>query len=212
MSGLGKIADSYAAQREREWRQRGSSTRDVLLSRTTGMDPRDIAAFREFSSARRLLIVIRCPKPQARLWHGSFPAKSWATKTKTDEFGLVTSGSGHIMVSDYDLMSLWRVSGKAYRKVVVTAATPGADRGAFSPEARDLIRALNGQLISKIQHGCQDDWQSPKNPGVKDEDRFAAAEQGNFHVLVDRSACARFYAEHGLGWPYGPSGRFLVGL
>ena len=67
---------------------------------------------------------------------------------------------------------------------------------------------LNGRLVSKIQHGCQDDYHSAKNPGVKSSDHFSAFQVGLATHLPGPSACAAFYVERGISWPYDPSGKY----
>jgi len=208
MSGLGKIFDAVAHAKENEWRRAGTSPENIAFARSTGMDARDIATLRLFASQERILIAVRCPKATARAWHGAFGAKTGATKAKSGDSGLAVGKSGRIMVSDYDLMSVWKQAGAGFTRIPVTAMEPGAKRGRWSPEATRLIRALNGRLITRIQHGCQDDWQSADNPGVKDTDRFAATNQGAFQFLSSPSACAAYYRDHGLDWPYDSSGSY----
>jgi hypothetical protein len=182
------------------------------------MHPGDIGVFRQFS-ARGLLFVVRCPKVTARVWHGALPPKRMVTKDKTGTSGVVVikpkkDESGKVVapaqmwVSDYDLMSVWRKVGSAYTKVFMSAAK-GADRGPWAPEATQLALELNLRLVSRLQHGCQDDYHSSKNPGVKPGDHFAAFVDGTARHLANMSACSSFYKECGLKWSYGPRGEFL---
>ncbi|HRD66404.1 MAG TPA: hypothetical protein PKY50_09640 [Candidatus Competibacter sp.] len=194
-------------RRENEWRRAGVSEMDIAFSRLSGMDARDVQTFREISSQYGLLIVVRCPKVAARAWHGLVPPKPWAMKQKTGTSGLAVGESGEIRVSDYDLMSIWRKGADGFEKLFMSAAG-GAPRGRWTQEAQVLAVELNRRLVSRIQHGCQDDFESPKNPGVKSSDHFAAFRLGQAVHLADPSLCARYYAQAGLHWPYDADGHF----
>lgn len=195
-------------RRESEWRRAGIPEMDIVFSRQSGMDGRDVRTLREISMQRSLLIVVRCPKVTARAWHGLVPPKPWAMKQKTGTSGLAVSDSGDIRVSDYDLMSVWRKGEQGFVKLFMSA-TGGAPRGRWSAEAQQLAVELNGRLVSRIQHGCQDDFESPNNPGVKSSDHFAAFRLGQATHLADPTLCAQYYAQAGLPWPYDPAGRFI---
>jgi hypothetical protein len=207
MSNLrGTIQESIEYKREEEWRKAGVSEPDIVCSRATGMDARDIRTLREFSN-RELLFVVRCPKTAARALHGLFPPKVIAEKGKTGSSGLVVSKMGSIFVSDYDLMSVWGGSGVDWQKIFISAAG-GLPRGTWSREATLLVRELNQSLVSRLQHGCQDDFQSRDNPGVKASDHFAGFVQGVVEPLPTPQACAKFYAQHQLPWVYDADGRY----
>ena len=179
---------------------------DILFSRLSGMDAADVQVFRDVS-LEGFVFVVRCPKVTARAWHGVLPPKNVATKEKTGSSGVVVTNRGRMMVSDYDLMCVWRRAGAGWEKVFMSAAD-GAARGRWSPEAVKLAVSLNRRLVSRIQHGCQDDFHSPNNPGVKRDDHFAAFRAGAAEHLPDPDACARFYRVNGLAWPYDLAGRF----
>ncbi|HSW03332.1 hypothetical protein [Aquabacterium sp.] len=200
------IQESIEAQREQEWRRLGVAEADIAGSRSTGIDARDITTLRKFSLAG-MLLVLRCPKVTARAHHGIFPPKLMAVKEKTGSSGLVVNQHGDILVSDYDLMSVWRQAGAGWQKVFISAAN-GASRGAWSAEATLLVRSLNQQLVSRLQHGCQDDFQSALNPGVKPGDHFAAFRHGALQHLPQPAACRAFYVQQRLHWPYDPGGHF----
>lgn len=200
------IQEHLEYKREEEWRREGVPEADIEFSRLSGMDAGDVLAFREFTT-RGLLIVVRCPKVTARAHHGVFRPKRWATKQKTGSSGLAVTET-KIFVSDYDLMSVWQSGLKGYEKVFVSAEG-GAPHGRWIPQARRLIRELNTHLVSRIQHGCQDDYDSPKNPGVKAGDHFAVFQAGSAEHLPDYLACSRYYNKFGLAWPYDDSGKYL---
>jgi hypothetical protein len=202
----GSIQESIEFKREEEWRKIGVPEPDIVCSRVTGMDARDIRTFREFSK-RALLFVIRCPKNAARALHGVFPPKVVAVKEKTGSSALVVSKTGRIFVSDYDLMSVWRQSGAGWQKIFISAAN-GLPRGRWSHEATLLVRELNHSLVSRLQHGCQDDFQSRQNPGVKSLDHFAAFVRGAVRPLPTTQACGEFYTQHRLTWVYDAGGNY----
>ena len=203
---MGTIQESFEDQREQEWRQASVPEQDILFSRRSGIDARDIGTLRGFS-ARRLIIIVRNPKVTARAWHGLLPPKNIATKAKTGSSGVVITSDQRMFVSDYDLMSVWRSAAGPPEKLFISAAN-GASRGKWSQEAVALVVELNRRLVSKIQHGCQDDYQSASNPGVNPGDHFSAFDKGLATHLPSPSACAAFYANQQIAWPYDPSGKY----
>lgn len=221
-------------QREGEWRKAGVPEQDIVFSRLCGMDARDVRVFRE-TTARDLLIVVRCPKTTARPWHGVLPPKPQREKDPSGTSGVLVTvpvrsrtpdehapgvperGAAEkertqprLYVSDYDLMSAWHWTPSAFVKIAMTAVN-GKDRGAWTPEAVRLAKTLNERLVSRIQHGTQDDWHSVKNRGVKPGDNFAAFKLGIANYLVDVAACEAYYRDHGLKWPYGSDGKLVLG-
>lgn len=193
---------------------------DIHMSRLTGMSPADIEHFRIFTIREALLVVVRCPKRQARYHQGRVPAKPLVVKQKSNEDGLVHMPDGSLRVSDYDLMCVYRLAGPgSYEKIFFSGVDPTNPRSALAAEAKDLIRKLNSSvgLQSKIQHGAQDDFNNPKNPGVKPAggqgrpDRFAAFNLGTVTYLAEPSAAKAYYAKHGLLWPYDASGKHTGG-
>lgn len=230
------LHDELAHQREMQWEREGVASADIALARTTGIDARDIDVLRR-CSRQGWLLVVRCPKPGAYAYHGLFPPKKFDVLTKSGPSGLVVAtttkselrrqpplspqdlqalqaqryanASGPIMVSDYDLMCIWQIARDGWRKLPVSAPG-GRARGPYSPEATALLRRLNMELVSRLQHGCQDDFLSPSNPGVKPGDHFAAFHSGRVEVLAHPQACAQFYQRMGLPWPYDAGGRLRL--
>jgi hypothetical protein len=201
------IQESIEFKREQEWRKAGATECDITTSRLTGMDARDIRVFRQFSETG-YLFIIRCPKVAARAMHGLFPPKPLAVKQKTGSSGVVVTERGAMQVSDYDLMSVWKTSGAgAWEKIFMSAAN-GAPRGPWTAEARDLVRNLNTRLVSRLQHGCQDDFHSAKNPGIKSSDHFALFERGACQPIASAEYCARAYAARGMAWVYSANGLY----
>jgi hypothetical protein len=203
---------ALAAQKARLALETGASERDVDLAIASGFDPRDVHTIRSYSETKSLLLVFRCPKASARPWHGEYAPKVGAVATKSDASGRAAH-KGRIYVSDYDLMSVWRVSGpltgRSYQKIFVTALQRGAKRGAWSAEARDTVRGLNASgMVSRIQHGAQDDWASSSNRGIDASDRFLAFEVGQAWYLPSAADCERFYRSRALRWPYAKDGSY----
>jgi hypothetical protein len=190
----------------------GAAGSDIDLAIASGFDPRDVHTIRDYADAKSLLLVFRCPKASARPWHGEYAAKPASVSAKSDATGRASKG-GRIFVSDYDLMSVWRVTGaitsRSYQKIFVTALKRGAKRGPWSEEATLTVRGLNASgMVSRIQHGAQDDWANPENRGVTDDDRFIAFECGAAWFMGSAGACAQFYRSRGLRWPYDAAGRY----
>lgn len=198
--------------RETEARRKGVSEADIRDSRICGMDARDIANLRAFTNAANLLVVFRCPKQTARAWHGLLPAKSWkASKegVKSGPSGTAVGGDGRIYVSDYDMMSVWRASGTGgFDKIFMSGIDAKNPRSRFTVEATALLRRMNKLLVTKVQHGAQDDWHSPGNRGVKEDDCFAVFITGAFAFMPNPATMKQFYETHGLHWPYDGNGRF----
>lgn len=203
-----KIQEAMEWQRETEALYAGVPQRDITLSRLCGIDARDVRTFREFS-AKGFLIVVRCPKVTARAWHGLIPPKPISLKEKSGSSGVAVQGHGEMLVSDYDLMSVWRREGAGWRKVFLSAAD-GASRGRYPAEGTAILKELNQTLVSRIQHGCQDDYCSPKNPGVKMTDHFAAFCNGAGEHYANSVTCKAFYERNQLVWLYGPTGAYLL--
>lgn len=206
----GGIADR-ALVKEHDAKGEGATGLDIALSRESGFDACDVMNLRQFCAKNSLLMVFRCPKRAARAFHGDLPAKTWATKEKTNETATVYNDNGVLMVSDYDLMSIWRFAGPGYQKIYVSSiAAPGAARGPLLEEAHAILTAMNSFLLTKIQHGCQDDFQSiTKNPGVKMADHFLAFRLSEGVYLRNPIYCENFYRAHGLFWPYGLQGKYV---
>jgi hypothetical protein len=215
-------------QREKEWRRAGVDENDIRDSSILGMHPVDVRVFRDHS-LRGYLFIIRLPKLTARVWHGFFPPKIMAVKAKTGDAGVVVTNErvdrndnkveyedskGNIIekramafVSDYDMMSVWRKEGSAWRKIFISAAG-GRTRGNWQAEAKTLVRSLNQMLVSRLQHGCQDDYHSSKNPGVKNGDRFGFFLEGKIFVCGTINSCAKAYEDLKLDWPYDMHGTY----
>lgn len=219
MITLGEI---MAIARDQEARAGGVAEKDIELGRKAGMLPADVAALRAFTTqAPGFCFVVRCPKAAAYAWQGLLPAKIGAVSKKTGDSGVVSihkvrrDGNGAPLfrngepiidaaayVSDYDFMGIWQRWGGAWQRVRVTAAD-GAKRGSYGAEASQLLRRLNRTLVTKIQHGCQDDWVSSSNRGVDAKDPFAGFIGGEGKFLQGAAACRAFYASKGLGtFPY----------
>jgi hypothetical protein len=200
------IQESVEYQRELQWRRDGVPDALIRLSRQSGMDAADMQVF-EAMSRRGWLIIVRCPKPEARAWHGVFGPKTGAMSVKSGSSGLVVTAR-RIMVSDYDLMSVWQRVEVQWQKLFI-APEGGAKQGPLTPQAHAFMLEANRQLRSPLQHGCQDDFLSPLNRGVKAGDTFIAFLSGQSELLRDPAACTAFYRTHQLAWPYDGAGRLV---
>ncbi|WP_431284272.1 hypothetical protein ACQW02_05520 [Humitalea sp. 24SJ18S-53] len=214
------IADIMVANRLRGAAAAGVSAADINFAQSTDMAPEDVAALRATTRAHGLCIILRCPKKGAVAFHGVFRPKRWAdghdSQGNTVKSGLSGIGihpeGGNIFVSDYDMMSLWvAAGGGGYRKIFCSSTVPGRDRGHWPREALETVRRLNAGLISPLQHGAQDDFTPAVNhphPGVSRDGRFAAIREGEATYIEGMAACAAYYAQWGLYWPYDGQGKF----
>lgn len=183
------------------------SDADIHLSRLTGMAPADIDVLNEFTRCRGLLIILRCPRRPAREFHGRYlPKPAWAKGKSNPETGLVEGPHGALFVSDYDLMSVWQLVGShQYQKIFFSEHADGAS---LSPFAKSLLADVNWRLKSPFQHGAQDDYLSPRNRGVKADDRYMLFDVGMPAYLHSSAELETFYRRT-LGdgaWPYDAAG------
>jgi hypothetical protein len=219
MITLGEIMN---LARDHEARTGGVLEKDIKLGRQAGMLPADVAAIRAFTATQPgFCIVVRCPKAAAYAWQGLLPAKIGAVSKKTGDSGVVSihkvqrDGNGAplfrngepiidaaLYVSDYDLMGIWQKWHGAFQRVRVTAQN-GDKRGSYGTQATEILKRMNRTLVTKIQHGCQDDWVSKDNRGVDPKDPFAGFWDGESEFLAGSAACRSFYADRKLGvFPY----------
>lgn len=218
--GLFELSGSSRAMRDMN---EGASQDDIDFSWQSGMDARDIAAIRKFCQEERLLIIFRCPKPPSLVFHGMFPAKNAHTDEKTsEESGLVTGPSGNIMVSDYDMMCVARhddTRPRTFVRIRMSAEGQGVKYGRWDPQSAALLRRLNKNLYSRIQHGAQDDYEGHPHPDFTEKSgvppRAAAFRfvmggvKAEARVLPNRALTKRFYTECGLDWRYDDAGKYL---
>lgn len=218
------IGEIMAHARDVEARRAGIGPEDIDTARKAGMLPADVAALRAFTTTQPgYCIVVRCPKPATYAWQGLLPAKIGAIGKKSGDSGVVSihrlqrDGSGAplfrdgapmidaaLYVSDYDMMGVWHWVQDGWQRFRITAAA-GAKRGAYGSEAAELLRRLNRSLTTKIQHGCQDDWASKDNRGVKPDDGFCGFLKGEAAFIDGAAACRSYYLQNGLGvFPYDP--------
>lgn len=113
-------------------------------------------------------------------------------------------------VSDYDLMSICSVGENgACSRIPVTGANPNK-ASQMSKQATALLTAINAQMVSRFQHGCQDDWDHPDNRGVKADDRFAVFKCGKARYIPNPHEMEEFYRRHGIDWPYDRNGHYKL--
>jgi len=223
MGGTGgtfTIQEILEGKAEENWRRKGVPEEDIKFSRLCGMDAGDIRGFRKFTrKPPGYLVIVRCPKLTARPHYETFQSKPGYAAVDRDGAHPKSGTSGllvykgqnkdKLFVSDYDLMSIWRRGAKGFEKISVTAEG-GRKRGKYSPDATMAIRELNWCMESRarIQHGCQDDWDSPDNPGVKPADHFAAFNLGAAEHFDSPSVLGYYYHDLHLPFPYDGNGRY----
>jgi hypothetical protein len=213
---MGHHPNGQAARFESEQAAAGIADADIHMSRLTGMAPADIEHLRIFTLNEQLLIIIRCPRRPARYWHGKVQPKTMVTKQKSGEDGLVDLGNGRKMVSDYDLMSVYRLVGPGqFDKVFFSGIDRENKRSRLTPQATAIIRKVNTGLLSRFQHGAQDDYEGADHPNVKlaapgkTGDRFVAFNVGAVDYLARTQEARDFYLRNALVWPYDSKGHFV---
>ncbi len=109
-------------------------------------------------------------------------------------------------------MSLWiKHDGDSYEKLFASSLDSMKPRGSWSKEAMGMVRLLNNALVSKVQHGAQDDYTplpNKKHPGVEGHTRFAAFRESEATFLPTMASCEAFYKKWSLHWPYDAAGNF----
>jgi len=227
--GTFTIQDILEGKAEENWRRKGVSEEDIKFSRLSGMDAGDIRGFRKFTRKHPgYLIIVRCPKLTARPHYETFQSKPGYAAVDRDGDHPKSGTSGllvykgqtlqpdgtkapkdKLFVSDYDLMSVWRRGAKGFEKISVSAEG-GRKRGRYTPDATVVIRELNWSMESRsrIQHGCQDDWNSADNPGVKPGDHFAAFNVGTAEHFDGPMELGIYYNKLNLPFPYDGNGKY----
>jgi hypothetical protein len=206
------MQERFEWQRQEEWRRAGVSELNIHIALASGMNAEDVGVFRD-ASGEGFFIVVRCPKRASLPWHGVFAAKPGSMSgQKSGSTGVLVrpadpaKGVGYAaVVSDYDLMSVWREGADGRLVRFPITALNGEKRGPFSPEAKLFVKRLNSRLKSRIQHGCNDDLRRPDNK-IDLESRFVGFRRGLPTYLPTVEACDRYYTEAGLKWPYDEKG------
>ena len=201
---LRDLAESSLVDR---WRGRVAEA-DIQFALQTGMSALDVQLLRKFSEGRYLLII-RCPNRAGMVLQGVLPPKPAGIYDKKSSpiSGTLQLDDRRMVVSDYDLMSIWQGTPFGWQKVFC----PGPQmKGAWwgSSEADRILRELLPKMESPFDHGCQDDFHSKKNPGVGASQRFAAFIDGATKYLGSRAALAELHAQLGIEYPYDGEGKY----
>ena len=188
------------------WRGRVPE-QDVQFALRSGMSALDVMLLRTYSAGRYLLVV-RCPKRVGMLFQGVLQPKGQNDKAKTSDLsGTLVTGDGRLLVSDYDLMSVWQGRGDGWAKIFCPGPTAQTTYWG-TPEAERMMTALLPRMESPFDHGCQDDYRSPKNPGVGATQRFAAFFNGTAKYLENGAALKDFYERQRIAYPYDDAGTY----
>ena len=181
---------------------RGFSPQVTSLAAFTGLIGKDIDTFQRFSVSHELLIIIRQPGWEANAYakeileHEYYP-KPAAVKMKTGSDSTVKY-LGQVYVSDTDLMCIYRLNKTTGR--YTTIELKWDSKRAKTIEEEKYIGALNGLLISNIQHGCNDDYlESGKPRNVEIGYDFLAFDCGKIQC-IDFKDLRAYYNEKGLKW------------
>lgn len=188
---------------------------DIRFAMLTGIAPSDVHVLRTFS-ARRWLLVVRCPKRAGLVLQGVLAPKPAGVKHKSsDGSGTLYDDGGRLVVSDIDPMSLWKGTARGWEHV--PCGGPSGTSGSWgSDEADRVMQELLPRMTAPFQHGCQDDWQSTDNPGVKrnakgEEPQFAAFLNGTAKHLPSKADFFAFHRQQGITPPYDPDTGAYVG-
>ena len=190
-----------------KWRGRVSDA-DIQFALQTGMSALDVQLLREYS-ARRYLLIVRCPNRAGMVFQGVLAPKPAGIydKKSSPVSGTLQLDDRRVVVSDYDLMSIWRGTPGGWEKVFC----PGPQKAGEwwgSEKAEAIIRELLPKMESPFDHGCQDDFHSKKNPGVGETQRFAAFLNGTTKYLGSRAALKAFSEQQKIAFPYDGEGKW----
>jgi hypothetical protein len=181
----------------------------------TAMDPGDVESFCAICIEERALFVVRCAGEGTRRFANLGIGVSG--KPEEDKEGvkvgndLVQRGNGQLIVSDYDLMSVWRADSVRYHKLEFTRDGPGDQASWTNPDAERLFMRLNAVLHVKLEHGANDDWNptNPKHKQIRDgavigNRRYVAfTDRGDYRLLNSPAELKTYYTTVLKAiWPY----------
>jgi hypothetical protein len=179
---------------------------DIRFALQTGIAPGDVHLLRTFSS-RRYLLLVRCPRRAGLALQGVLDPKPAGLKgTSSEASGTLPDATGRLVVSDIDPMSLWKGTAAGWERIPCPGPS-GASASWGSEEANRIMMELLPKMTAPFQHGCQDDWDSPDNPGVKraakgGEPQFAAFFNGTAKHLPSSGDFFAFHDQQGLAPRY----------
>jgi hypothetical protein len=191
------------------------SSYDHHIAGQTNIDDGDVCTFRSVCIDWRVLIVVRCPGIATR--RAASLGIGVSGKPEEDKEGLklgddlVRRGNGQLIVSDYDLMSVWTHDGGGYQRLEFTRDGPGHHSRWTNPDAERLFLRLNDSLHIQLEHGANDDWKTDneiyrgiREAGVIGHRTYVAfTESGGYQVLPSPAALKNFYLTVlRAPWPY----------
>lgn len=167
----------------------------------TGLAGKDIDTLNAFTLRKKLLMVTRMPNEFANAWvseikSGKMREKSADIKTKTLEYGTITL-NGRTYVSDIDLMCIHKYDETAKNFVPIVISWNG--RTAMTEDEFEYIGVLNMLLVSKLQHGCNDNYVAngrPLNSSIGEE--FVIFNRGRIQVIYGVRDLRMYYCMLGL--------------
>jgi len=123
---------------------------DRHIAGQTNIADGDVCTFRSVCLQYRVLIIVRCPGIATRRAaalgigvRGKPEEEKEGLKVGDD---LVRRGNGQLIVSDYDLMSVWTHDGNSYEPLEFTREGPGSDSRWTNQNAERLFLRLNDSL------------------------------------------------------------------
>ena len=189
---------------------------DHHIAAQTNIDDGDVCTFRSVCIEWRVLIVVRCPGVATR--RAAALGIGVSGKPEEDKQGLklgddlVRRNNGQLIVSDYDLMSVWTHDGDGYQKLEFTRDGPGEGARWTDPNAERLFMRLNLGLHIRLEHGANDDWktnnkvyQDIRDGGVIGHRAYVAfTESGGYRLLHSPTELKAYYLTVlKVPWPYG---------
>ncbi len=171
------------------------------LAGFTGLIGRDIDTFIRFTRMHDLLIVARMPDFFAHAYveelkRGQAKPKNASIKSKCDDYSTQTC-DGRLYVSDIDLMCAHRFDRAKQTFVPLMFEWDG--RRVMSPEENRYFGVLNMLLISKLQHGCNDNYVTSGRPNyINIGSEFIGFERGRTEVIYDVPGLRMYYRKHRL--------------
>jgi hypothetical protein len=188
---------------------------DHHIAGQTNIDDGDVCTFRTVCIEWRILIIVRCPGLATR--RAASLGIGVSGKPEEEKEGLklgddlVRRGNGQLIVSDYDLMSVWTCDADGYQRLEFTRDAPGHHARWTDPDAERLFLRLNESLHVPLEHGANDDWKTDnkvyrdiREAGVIGRRTYVAfTESGDYRVLRSPAALKDFYLTVlKAPWPY----------
>jgi hypothetical protein len=164
-----------------------ASKEAARLAQFSGLIGRDIDVFKLFTASRDLLIIARMPDPYANAYveelvNEVMKPKPGDVKGKVGPAATLKIG-GKTYVSDIDLMCAHKFDRGHQRYIPLVFDWDGKRK--MTVEEDDCFSALNRMLISKLQHGCNDNFLKDGRPASTDIGTdFISINRGRVQIIL----------------------------